>query len=667
MQYRREIDGLRALAVLPVILFHAGFETFSGGFVGVDVFFVISGYLITTIIINELDDGKFSIINFYERRARRILPALFVVMLACLPFAWMWLLPSDMKDFSQSLVAVSLFASNILFWRESGYFAAAAELKPLLHTWSLAVEEQYYVLFPIFLLLTWRFGRRFVIATLAVIAIISLGLAEWGSTAKPAATFYLLPTRGWELLLGAFTAFYLSSHAQGNVSPIAKEIGSVLGLFLVLYSVFYFDASTPFPSLYTLAPTIGTVLIIALASNESLVGKVLGWKLFVGIGLISYSAYLWHQPLFAFARHLRLTEAYHDLLTALAVATFILAYITWKFIELPFRNKKTIRLKSLTVSALSISTLLIALGSIGHLTDGSIGREYDNTFEEILNTAKENGKNRECWARFTENPTLDNACSLGDQSQQATFSIVGDSHAGSLSEAFGLNARKENINGLDWTYVSCSPLISGDSGEIDKNKHACRSLRADFFSRIKDENLPPKYTLILSARWTLRVEVGRFNNKEGGIETGKDAPWHVQEINSTSYRYKIAELYHDSVSEILNKGYRVILIYPIPEMGWDIPRLLARIYWQNGTLLPSDGSVSHAVFTERNRATYEILDSIGDHPNLVRIKPESLLCNTIVKERCIAHINGAPLYYDDDHLSNAGAELIAKETFKNIR
>ena len=160
MKYRREIDGLRALAVVPVILFHAGFETFSGGFVGVDVFFVISGYLITTIILSELEQGKFSIGNFYERRTRRVIPMLFLVMLCCIPFAWFWLLPGDMIDFSQSLVAVSFFVSNILFWRESGYFDTAAELKPLLHTWSLAVEEQFYIIFPLFLIMFWRLGKR---------------------------------------------------------------------------------------------------------------------------------------------------------------------------------------------------------------------------------------------------------------------------------------------------------------------------------------------------------------------------------------------------------------------------------------------------------------------------------------------------------------------------
>ncbi|MEP6889678.1 MAG: acyltransferase, partial [Nitrospirota bacterium] len=180
MKYRREIDGLRALAVLPVILFHAGFEAFRGGFVGVDVFFVISGYLITSIILKEKQEGTFTLLGFYERRARRILPALFLVMFACMPVAWWCLLPADMKSFSQSVAAVSVFSSNIFFLHDIGYFNIEAELKPLLHTWSLAVEEQYYLLFPIFLLLTWRLGKQWTVAMLAVIAMLSLAVAQWG-------------------------------------------------------------------------------------------------------------------------------------------------------------------------------------------------------------------------------------------------------------------------------------------------------------------------------------------------------------------------------------------------------------------------------------------------------------------------------------------------------
>jgi peptidoglycan/LPS O-acetylase OafA/YrhL len=292
MNYRREIDGLRALAVIPVILFHAGFEAFRGGFVGVDVFFVISGYLITTIIVSELEQGRFSIVNFYERRARRILPALFLVMLVCIPFAWLWLWPSDMKDFAGSVVAVSLFISNILFWLKSSYFDTAAELKPLLHTWSLAVEEQYYLFFPLFLILTWRLNKRWILMLLTVGGVASLAIAQWASTAKPAAAFYLLPTRGWELLIGAFAAFYLSKPNRKEFTRGVAEICGWIGLALIVASIGTYSKTTPFPGFYALAPTFGAVLIILFASEKTQIGKLMGNRAFVGIGLISYSAYL---------------------------------------------------------------------------------------------------------------------------------------------------------------------------------------------------------------------------------------------------------------------------------------------------------------------------------------------------------------------------------------
>lgn len=267
MKYRREIDGLRAFAVIPVILFHAGFEIFQGGFIGVDIFFVISGYLITGIITSELEDGTFSIVKFYERRARRILPALFLVMLACIPFVWFWLLPSDIKDFSQSLVAVSLFASNFLFLQETGgYFDTDTELKPLLHTWSLAVEEQYYVLFPLFLMLLWQRNKRLLYVVLFLLFIASLSIAQWASFAKPAAAFYLLPTRGWELLVGAFAAIYLSQSEKETFCKGFAEVGAWLGVTLIFLCAFTYSNATPFPGYYALVPTLGTLLIILFAT-----------------------------------------------------------------------------------------------------------------------------------------------------------------------------------------------------------------------------------------------------------------------------------------------------------------------------------------------------------------------------------------------------------------
>jgi peptidoglycan/LPS O-acetylase OafA/YrhL len=221
-KYRPEIDGLRAVAVIPVILFHAGFESFSGGYVGVDVFFVISGYLITSIIYGEIQNKTFSIIRFYERRARRILPALIFVSAVCIPFAWMWMLPSDFEDFSRSLVAVSVFASNIFFWRDSGYFSVAVELKPLLHTWSLGVEEQFYILFPVILLLCRKVSTRATVTIVMLGTIASIVLAEIGSRTYPAATFYLIPTRAWELGTGALLAIHAHDFGRNKI-PLGQS------------------------------------------------------------------------------------------------------------------------------------------------------------------------------------------------------------------------------------------------------------------------------------------------------------------------------------------------------------------------------------------------------------------------------------------------------------
>ncbi len=372
MKYRAEIDGLRAFAVLPVILFHAGFEWLSGGFIGVDIFFVISGYLITTIIITEMAGGKFSLVNFYERRARRILPALFFVMAVCLPFAWFWLTPNDLKDFGQSLVAVSTFSSNILFWSESGYFDTVAELKPMLHTWSLAVEEQYYILFPIFLMLTWRMGIEWIIVFLTIFFLISLGVAQWGAYNSPSAAFYLLPTRGWELLIGVFLAFYLQYNKHPKSTSL-NQVLSMLGFIMISYSVVAFDKSTPFPSLYTLIPTIGTGLLILSAVPNTLIYKLLITKPIVWIGLISYSAYLWHQPILAFARHRLVGETSEILLVMLCIAlSLAMAWFSWAFIENPIRNKKKISRETVFKGSFFGIVFFIICGSFLIYTNGNM-------------------------------------------------------------------------------------------------------------------------------------------------------------------------------------------------------------------------------------------------------------------------------------------------------
>jgi peptidoglycan/LPS O-acetylase OafA/YrhL len=369
VRYRAEIDGLRAIAVVPVILFHAGFAPFAGGYVGVDAFFVISGYLITSLLIEDLEHGRFSLAQFYERRARRILPALFFMMLCCLPFAWAWMVPSELKNFAQALVAVSLFASNILFWRNTDYFAPSAEENPLLHTWSLAVEEQFYIFFPLLLMALWRFGRRRVLAIVLLLSLASLAVAEWGWRRYPEATFYLIVTRAWELGAGAICAFLLRGR------PVARghALLSGLGLGLIVASVVVYDSATPFPSLYALAPVGGTMLIVLFAGPDTPVGRLLSLRVFRGIGLISYSAYLWHQPLFAFARIRSIDHPDPWVMLGLAALSLGLGWLSWRFVEQPFRRGPRPALPSRTAvfaaSAAAMSAF-ISLGAFGHLSNG---------------------------------------------------------------------------------------------------------------------------------------------------------------------------------------------------------------------------------------------------------------------------------------------------------
>jgi peptidoglycan/LPS O-acetylase OafA/YrhL len=367
MQYRPEVDGLRAVAVVPVVLFHAGFQTFAGGYVGVDVFFVISGYLITSILIADLERGRFSLARFYERRARRILPALFFMMACCVPFAWAWMLPSEFRDFSHALIAVSLFVSNILFWQKADYFAPAAEENPLLHTWSLAVEEQFYIVFPLLLLGLWRFGRNPVMWAIVLLSLASLAVSEWGWRNAHVANFYLIVSRAWELGAGAICALVL------NRRPVrSNAILSALGLGLIVLAVFAFDDETPFPSLYALAPVGGTALVIFFAGPSTPVGRLLSLRAVVGIGLISYSVYLWHQPLFAFARIRSFGHVEDWMMLALATASLGLGWLSWRFVESPFRKGGGLLPRQVGVFAASAAGIVafMGLGLYGHLSEG---------------------------------------------------------------------------------------------------------------------------------------------------------------------------------------------------------------------------------------------------------------------------------------------------------
>lgn len=450
MEYRPEIDGLRAVAVLPVILFHAGISGFEGGFVGVDIFFVISGYLISSIIMADLQAGKFSILLFYERRARRIVPALTLVTVSTIPFAWLLLDPRSMQDYAESLIGVGTFSSNFFFWRQVGYFDQTAELKPLLHTWSLSVEEQYYILFPLFLSAIWVRGRGFVFAAMAILAFVSLNLAQWASSSFPAAGFFLLPTRGWELLSGVLLA--LMFH-QGNLrTPYSSaQLLSLIGLLAIVCSVFFLDETTPFPSYYSLLPVVGTLLIIAYAVKGTLVYHLLANRLAVGIGLVSYSAYLWHQPFFSFLRQYRSgEEPGQSVMLLLSLLTFGLAYLSWRYVEAPFRDKRKFDRKTIFALSGAAMTGLVAAGWFG--LDGLLVR-YPEADRDIM---REHMSSRDyIGVRF--NSLIDRG--FQPQEKRLKVALVGDSFAQDL-----VNAIYEA--GLDSHFALSTHRISARCGNL---------------------------------------------------------------------------------------------------------------------------------------------------------------------------------------------------------
>ena len=652
MKYRAEIDGLRAVAVLPVILFHAGFKLFGGGYVGVDVFFVLSGYLITGIIHEEMQSGRFSVVRFYERRARRILPALLLVCLVCIPFAWLWMLPDELQGFARSLMAVSVFASNFLFWSESGYFEAAAALKPLLHTWSLAVEEQFYIFFPLFLLLLRRASPRTLMTVIAALSVVSLSAAELLSKLLPAANFYLLPSRAWELGLGAILA--LNAGTMSRKHGYAGQLAAATGLAMIVYAVFAFDETMQLPGLWSLIPVLGTALLVAFATPSTMIGWFLSLRPIVGIGLISYSAYLWHQPLFAFAR-IRLLDApspaTYMVLSALAL---VLAYLSWRFVEQPFRRKDLVSRRQIFSSAAAVSVLVIAAGFAGQETSGFPARLTSDALAMAAWAEQPKLRQGKCKTGSLNIVTPENSCLYNDE-LPADITIWGDSHATVLAQSLA-DALRTGDHGLrEFSFYGCAPAtgLHRSDGVDDCDALNRRVLR----------ELDPVSTVVLLARWTLYLEGEPFDNREGGVEPdgatyalplGKGREY----IADPARVQVVGQLFRTTIEQLLKSGKRVVLVYPVPEVGWNVPRLLAREI-QFGIGRQSPLSTSFEVFRRRSGNARAQLDLLADNPNLLRVRPEELFCGTHIADRCLAQLDGKPLYFDDDHLSGIGSAMLA--------
>nr|WP_292187873.1 acyltransferase family protein [Mesorhizobium sp.] len=496
MNYRRDIDGLRAVAVLPVVLYHFGVSAIPGGFTGVDIFFVISGYLISGSLLDDLERGQFSIGRFYWRRARRILPALtFVIVFASIA-AWFILLPSDLHEFSLSAIAASTFWSNIYFWKTTNYFSIDAELRPLLHTWSLSVEEQYYIFAPILLYLIYRYASKRWLTVLLPLTVGSFALAVIATSLAPTAGFYLLPTRMWELALGAML---MLRKPPVLASRLAMDLIGLAGFALIAFGFLTISQSDPFPGYNALFPCIGTALLI-YAGQDNVDGpapvatRVLRLAPLVWVGLVSYSLYLVHWPINSFVHYLSLKAIGVPTIIAMTVASFALAAFSWKYVEQPFRQKRayTAPLPIFAFSATAIA-LLCAGGLAGALSNGFPQRFPDFSTERIRVGDWRNG------VCFYEGGTRIEDWNLADCTRTTGFAtnvlLWGDSFAAHYVSGLEPNAQKIQANVIQYTYAGCPP----DLTYFSYARPACTRFNERALSIIHDANIQ---AVILSGRWT---------------------------------------------------------------------------------------------------------------------------------------------------------------------
>ncbi|PTM98853.1 acyltransferase family protein [Mycoplana dimorpha] len=644
MHYRREIDGLRAVAVASVILFHAGISSWSGGFVGVDIFFVLSGYLITSLILKDLQEDAFSLARFYERRARRILPALFLVMFCCLPFAWLRMNPEDFEIFSKSLITAAFSGSNFYFWRKADYFAPDAETSPLLHTWSLGVEEQFYLLFPLLLLFLWRRRRSWMAVAVAVLAVASLALSQWASSHAPAMNFYLLPTRTWELLAGALVAF---RQFHGRAAPrAADDVLAAAGLSLIVFSIFYFDEGTPFPSVYALVPIIGTVLVLHYARSGGWTARLLSLPLLVGLGQISYSAYLWHQPVFAFLRLSSPALPSSGAIFGACGLTLVLAYLSWRLVEQPFRKNRVRLVVSPRRLSGAVAAGILAFSAFamaGVYTDGLPWRlpRYIQEF------AADTTWSRKCLHQLGTDWQFPERDCIYNAGKPQKFAIWGDSVSSSITPVLAQRLAGNGIELHQLTHGFCAP-IPGVSSDGTEGARECGKFNRDAYRYIIDQRID---TVVLFASWAAFFGQDRF------LVEGTGA------IGTAS----VEEKFHATLRDLRRAGLKVILVYPHPSLPVSV-KSTAIAMMLRGDEKP-DVEQAYEEFRDRTANSYALLDRAAagpGHGTLARIYPERAFCNSFEPGKCLMMDDGTPFIADRLHFTNHGARLVVDEIMRAV-
>jgi len=643
--YRPDIDGLRAIAVLAVVMFHAGIPFISGGFIGVDVFFVISGYLITSIIVKEIRQGDFSLINFYERRIRRILPAFFVVVLFSTMIAYAWFLPPEFEAYGKSIVAAALSVSNILFWNESGYFDSSADLKPLLHTWSLGVEEQFYIFFPLFLLLISRFfGRSWLIWLLPVV-MLSFLASIWGTHNQPEATFYLAHMRAWELALGGLLALGALPEIRQHY---LREIMALSGIVMIVGGMVGLNSESSFPGLNALFPCVGAALLIhAGSSGHSRIGQLLSWRPLVLVGLMSYSLYLWHWPLLVFAKYYLIRPITNWEVASVILLSMAVAFLSWRFIERPFRKRKKVFSRRFVFSAGISATMLAVLAGSLIIQSKGVSQRIPEDVMKLVNGAGDVSKNiNQCMVKNRRLNKGRSLCRIGSKTGEPSFVVLGDSHAGALMPGIDLVAKKYGKTGLHAAALSCPPLVGVKNQKGRKGKQ-CMKFRSGVLKMI--EQTPALHTVLLIARWPAYAEGSRYGNDDPGPK-----PVLVDLVNHTSgNRAVFAQGLKRTVVRLRREKKEVYIIFSVPEVGWNVPRVLARNLWTGREM---DIRPKWESFYERNKFVLSTVKKLAEKYGVTIIYPHKVLCD---REYCSVSIDGKSLYRDDDHLNVFGAKYIS--------
>jgi peptidoglycan/LPS O-acetylase OafA/YrhL len=646
LSHRPEIDGLRAVAVLPVLLVHAGFRLFSGGYVGVDVFFVISGFLITGILDREVGERRFSFLRFYERRARRILPALFLVLAASIPFAWVLMLPHDLSRFGASLGAVTAFLSNVYFALQNGYFEPENAFKPLVHTWSLGVEEQFYIFYPLLLWALYRLPRRVTLIVLSSLLGLSLALAEFLWRKDGTLNFFIFPTRAWELLAGGLLALApIDRQALRLRRRRLAQAVSLAGLTAIGAACLLFNADTPTPSLAVAVPVVGTVLVIACAVPGTIAYGILSNPLAVGVGLISYSAYLWHQPLFAFARMYWVAGISAWGFAGLIVLTLALAWMSWRFVESPFRDRRRVGRGAIVGGAAAGMAAFAAIGVGFYETHGAAWR-LPASSARVARGADDISPYRDtCGNRMPRDFSHD--CVFGSPGSPIV-AVVGDSHGKELfwRATTKLAGRPYALQAFLWN--ACSPFAALESRTADLG---CAPFRQRSRAYILEN--PAIRAVVIVANWPVYLPCDHGGCAADASRRAGQSSNSAQIADNKATAAAMA----GELAAYRAAGKAVVLVGSVPEMPWDVPLYMQmRVLRREGVAGIGVERVAHEARTE---AVTPFLDQEARQPNVVTLDPADILCGAGRNALCPAQSGGVPLYFDQGHLNGYGADPVA--------